>query len=245
MKQLLFFILSLSFCSKKLLAQEKACEVKMETIMGVYTGECSGGSANGEGKSVGMDTYEGTFKNGLPNGMGKYTWKNEDYYWGEWKKGMKEGKGEIHKTVDGKETVTKGYWKKDIYKGENLKPYVIHDATTEIGRVEINKIREGNIISIDVQSLSGGQYSTVASGDGSHPGTEEVSKSTNISITEIRIHAGSFDSRSTNMLTQKEVTVLKNVVFPFRATFVLGSNASVDIEIFDEGTWNISIPVQK
>ncbi len=38
--------------------------------------------------------------------------------------------------------------------------------------------------------------------------------------------------------------MLKNVVFPFRATFVFGSSSTIDIEIYDEGDWTVSVPVQ-
>ena len=37
----------------------------METLKGTYTGECKKGKANGRGKAVGTDTYEGFFKTGL------------------------------------------------------------------------------------------------------------------------------------------------------------------------------------
>ncbi len=185
MKQCCFLII-ISLISLRLTAQE--CKVEMETIKGTYTGECSGGKAYGKGKSVGTDQYEGDFKNGLPNGTGKYTWQNGDYYIGEWKKGMKEGKGEIHKAVGGAETVTKGYWKKDLYKGQSLKPYVIHDATTEIGRVEVSKIKDaGSSISIEVHSMSGGHNGVAETKDGVHEGTEVRATTTNISLKEIRV----------------------------------------------------------
>ncbi|MEP7164909.1 MAG: hypothetical protein ABI741_09445 [Ferruginibacter sp.] len=42
--------------------QAQTCEVLMASIEGTYVGQCSGKEANGEGKSIGTDSYEGTFK---------------------------------------------------------------------------------------------------------------------------------------------------------------------------------------
>lgn len=228
-------------------AQSTNCEVLMESIKGTYTGECSGNKANGEGKSTGTDSYDGTFKNGLPNGTGKYTWQNGDYYTGEWRKGMKEGKGELHRTVNGKEAVVTGFWKKDVYKGKYLKPYLIHDVTSDIGRVEINRIKDsGTTITIEVQSLSGGQNVAVATTEkaGNNTGTVIRGTTTNISMTEVRVKGGRYDSKATNKLSNSEITILKNVMFPFRASFVFGSNSTVDIEFFEEGEYTVSVPVQ-
>ena len=35
--------------------------------------------ANGTGTATGTDSYTGQFKNGYPDGKGKYTWKNGEY----------------------------------------------------------------------------------------------------------------------------------------------------------------------
>src|SRR5688572_10292771 len=101
MKHLLFFTL-LIMAFNTVSAQED-CKVLVDSLKGTYTGECKNGKANGNGKAVGIHTYDGEFKNGLPEGKGKYTWSNGDYYYGSWKKGQKDGKGELHHFEDGKE----------------------------------------------------------------------------------------------------------------------------------------------
>ena len=65
--------LMFSICTQ---GQSTNCEVLMESIKGTFTGGCSGKKANGEGKSTGVDSYDGTFKKGLPNGTIKYTQQN-------------------------------------------------------------------------------------------------------------------------------------------------------------------------
>ena len=94
MKQVLFLALAFLFYTNRLSAQEKECEVKMDAIKGLYTGECAEGKATGKGKSVGTDQYEGDFKDGYPDGKGMYTWKDGYYFVGAFKKGRKEGREE-------------------------------------------------------------------------------------------------------------------------------------------------------
>ena len=44
-------------------AYSQTCEVDKESLKGTYTGDCKKNKAHGKGKAVGMDTYEGEFKN--------------------------------------------------------------------------------------------------------------------------------------------------------------------------------------
>ena len=89
-----------------------SCEVLMETIKGKYDGTCNKNLANGIGKSIRIDAYEGNFKNGLPEGEGIYTWANGDFYKGFFKKGLKNGKGYLHiKVLNNSDSIINGYWK--------------------------------------------------------------------------------------------------------------------------------------
>ena len=80
MKNLILFSL---FCvtTQFINAQTDSCKVLLEKISGKYTGDCISGLANGKGKSIGEDTYIGTFKDGLPDGKGKYIFKNGDVFY--------------------------------------------------------------------------------------------------------------------------------------------------------------------
>jgi len=170
MKQSLFILLFV-IAVNHIHAQEADCKVLVDSLKGTYTGECKNGKANGTGKAVGINTYDGEFKNGLPEGKGKYTWGNGDYYYGSWKKGQKDGKGELHHFENGVERLTTGYWKKDNYRGEYENPYVITNTTSDIGRVEVEKMSSNErSITITVNDLrnnafrvgsAAGQTSTV------------------------------------------------------------------------------------
>ena len=214
-------------------AQNDDCKVLLDSIKGTYTGDCSNGKANGSGKSVGVHTYEGDFKAGWPEGKGKYTWPNGDYYYGGWKKGLKEGKGQLHRFENGKESLITGYWKKGNYRGEYENPYVINNVTTDIGRVEVNKLNDREFtLTVTVESLV--NKTTLTSG----------TFQTSTTMTGVQVKRGSFVSKSTNALTNKEVTTFRGVVFPFRVMMNFG-NSMIDIEIFDQGAWDMRIPINK
>jgi hypothetical protein len=235
MKQLLLLIF-FSITIKCVTAQTGTCTVLLDSIKGTYEGECKGGKANGNGKSVGVHIYDGEFKNGLPEGKGKYTWANGDYYFGSWKKGQKDGKGELHRFEDGKESVVKGFWKKDNFKGEYENPYVITNTTSEIGRVQVTKMSDRDAsITVTVEGL----FSV-----GTVPLTSTASAGTVTTMTSHQVIRGQYLSKSSNTLTNKEVTIFRGVVFPFRATFNFG-NSILEIEFFEKGAWDVSVPINK
>lgn len=213
----------------------QTCEVLADSIRGTYTGACAKGKANGEGKSVGRDTYEGGFKNGLPDGTGKYTWGNTgSYYTGKWKKGLQDGAGEMHVIgSDGKESVTTGFWTKGEYRGIHEFPYKIFNVTPEVGRVQVAKIKSvpgGGSVRIRVESIMGGG-SLVSS-----------TNMPSVRMTDFRITGGSYLSKATSPMTNSEVTSYMSVVFPFRGIFYFGSSM-IDIELYEEGNWEITVPV--
>lgn len=232
MKHLL--ILLIIFISSQItIAQDATCKVLIEAIKGTYEGGCIKGKAEGLGKSIGTDTYEGSFKAGYPEGQGKYTWKNGDYYVGNWKKGIKEGKGEFHTKLDKSDSALVGYWKKDVYRGIYEFPYIIYNSTSEIGRVQISKISEKDkTLTITVQNLLDGSGFGAAS-----------SKATT-TMTGHQITRGWYISTSQATLNNKDITYFRGIAFPFRGTFNFG-NSMIDIEFFEEGAWDVYVPINK
>lgn len=237
MKQLtsliLFFLVAFSAT-----AQTTPCDVAVDALKGTYEGECTKGKANGEGTATGTDTYKGTFKNGYPEGTGKYTWKNGDYFYGKWKKGVKEGKGEMHTFVAGNETVKVGFWKKDEYKGEYENPYKIYNTTNDINRVQVTRV------GADVNSIKIEVTNAFNSGNSMESATQR-NNSAYAKLTDIQINTGNYMSKTTSTLTNKEVTLLQEVIFPFKAILYFGTGTYVDIEIFEKGNWVIEVPINK
>ncbi len=135
-------ILGSTFIVNNLIAQEE-CKVLKPEISGSYTGKCKKGLADGKGKAVGRDTYEGQFNEGVPWGKGTYTWANGDVYSGDWKKGQRNGVGDFTFKKNDKDTIVSGLWENDIYLGPNPKePEVI--SKTSIDRYNI--YRQGDIL---------------------------------------------------------------------------------------------------
>jgi hypothetical protein len=83
------------------------CYVTDPRLRGTYNGECRNAQAEGKGKAEGIDTYEGEFFAGKPDGQGTYIWSNGDYYIGQFKEGLAHGRG-IMKYADGEEEL--GPW---------------------------------------------------------------------------------------------------------------------------------------
>jgi hypothetical protein len=136
------FLLSVFIISVNILIAQEECKVLKPEISGTYTGKCKNGLAGGKGKAIGIDTYEGQFAGGLPNGKGTYTWANGDIYVGEWKNGFRDGMGDFSSKVNEKDSILSGIWEKDQYLGPKPKaPQVI--AKTSIDRYNI--YRSGGI----------------------------------------------------------------------------------------------------
>ena len=225
-KLLLLSLLSVTIIAAK--SQNTDCKVMPDSLKGTYEGGCKNGKAEGTGKAKGTDAYDGEFKSGLPEGLGKYTWKNGNYYYGGWKKGLKEGKGQLHGFENGTEKLITGYWKKDKYIGQNEYPYKILSTTTEIGRVEVrNMSKKGSSISVTVKSLA-----------------DNPSGGSNAIMTDFQITRGSYNTKSNTKLPNSDVTVFRDIIFPFVATFNFGSSI-LQIEIFEEGEWDINVPILK
>ncbi|MCO4292041.1 hypothetical protein NF867_04095 [Solitalea sp. MAHUQ-68] len=106
------------FITKGSKAQTDTCRVLLDKISNEYKGSCLNGLADGNGKAIGAeDVYVGEFKDGWPDGIGTYTFKNGNVYEGFWKRGKKEGKGKFSYKINGKKQVMTGYWKNDEYVG--------------------------------------------------------------------------------------------------------------------------------
>jgi hypothetical protein len=142
MKKILLFTLVLIF-SKGFIAlySQTPCKVLKLQIAGTYSGECKNGLAEGKGESTGEDFYKGEFVKGLPDGAGTYTWENGATYTGQWKKGMRDGNGIFTQKLSGKDSTLVGEWKNDKYLGNPNNPAYVIEYTNSIGRVTV--IRAG------------------------------------------------------------------------------------------------------
>ncbi len=133
------------------------CKVLLPNLQGNYEGECKKGLADGHGKAVGAETYEGNFKKGLPNGYGKYIFKDGSTFEGDFKKGLKNGDGRLTFTINQRDSVVEGVWKKDVFKGKKELPPFSVTRNANVMRFRFREI-DATRNRIDIRILRDGQH---------------------------------------------------------------------------------------
>jgi hypothetical protein len=236
------FLCFITFSGVALHAQD--CAIKSDSLKGSYTGGCKNGWAEGEGKAIGVDTFLGNFRKGLPDGEGKYIWRNGSWYKGNWKQGKREGQGTYATLNTGKDNValiTKGYWKNDEYKGEFEKPYKVDLFTNNFSEFDVRKLNSENTeIMINIKSITGGASSLIK---------VELPKP---KLTGIAIMEGRFEQRVNDESSSKFVNIytLRQVTFPFHAIFSFETDDQkkqvirVGVEILESASWYIHAVIE-
>ena len=128
--------------SGSIIYAQNDCKVLMPEISGSYTGGCKKGLAHGKGLATGIDSYEGRFSKGLPNGWGIYRWADGKVYEGEWSKGVRNGKGSMNYPTDALDSIVTGIWKNDVYVGKKLVPPYQITMSRGVIRSSIKKMSE-------------------------------------------------------------------------------------------------------
>ena len=204
-------ILALSLLIGIYCAEAQNCKVLMKNIDRIYKGDCKRGKADGKGLAEGIDTYSGTFKKGLPDGQGTYTWQNGDVYIGEWKKGMMDGQGQLTKS-DG--SLQNGYWKKNKYSGQYEYPFKQLDKSTNVSSFNLSQVEgKSNVIRFYFK---------------------EDQKIVQNPLANVVVHHGNY----TNVINTSSYVELQNVSFPFKAKVYFGSHY-IEFEIFKSGMWAV------
>lgn len=219
--------------SAQIFAQD--CAVEKESLKGTYTGDCKKGKANGKGKAVGADTYEGEFKNGLPDGQGTYTYSNGNVFKGSFSKGLKQGEGSMtYKRTGKSDSTIKGFWSKDLYVGLYEKPYTIYTKGEAVNDVDVKYQKEGmSQITFVVSDASGGGFSA--------GGTQRASgRVDNIQ----RISGERYGQVTTNERGKKTETIINEVTFPLRIKVFI-SGEELEMEFREPGSYTVNVNVNK
>ena len=177
-------------------------------------------------------TYVGDLKNGQPDGKGVLTDTIGNVFKGSFKKGKKEGYGELTiKNAIGKDSTLVGYWKKDQYVGLYEYPYKIMSKSYMISNASIAyepANPSGNIIEVSVESVSGG--SATLSGEMPKP-----------TMTEHIFNKGSYQEMFPRTNQQKRnVYIFQNVIFPVIAVFKFG-NEDITVEFNDTKNYKLTV----
>lgn len=227
----IFLTLAILYC---LQSHSQNCSVMTEALKGTYDGGCKNDKADGTGTAKGEDSYTGEFKNGYPEGKGKYTWKNGEWFEGEWKKGIREGQGTMHYTGTPGDSMQTGFWKKDRYIGKYEKPYNVTYKTRDVGNISVTKENDRDKeILFAIKSESGGAVHMQGQMD-------------KVAITNIEVENGIFLTRfDDNSNPKTSLTTLRNVTFPIKLKITMSSEDVLEIEILEEGKYNITFKVNK
>ena len=229
----IFILVIIVAVNSTLFAQD--CVVEQASVKGTYTGNCKNGRANGHGKAVGKDTYEGQFKSGLPDGTGLYTWSNGNSYEGSFEKGLKQGHGKMtFKATGTTDSIVEGYWKKDFYIGQYEQPYKLLVRTNKVTKVDIKPadIRE-NQITIWVSSTRAGGATL--------QGTIPV-----VDIANLYVKTGGYNRLyKTNSYNTKSETILYDAWFPLTMQLDLVGGQSVELVINEAGSYFVDISLNQ
>lgn len=178
-------------------------------------------------------TYIGEQKNGQPEGKGVLTDTAGNVYNGSFKKGKKDGYGELtlKNAVAGKENIIVGYWKKDQYIGIYEFPYKIISKSYMISNASVTyepANPSSNIIEISVESVSGG--SATLSGEMPKP-----------TLTDHVFNKGSFQEMIIRTNQQKRnVYIFQNVIFPVQAVFKFG-NEDITVDFNETKNYKLTV----
>lgn len=237
-KQILLYFVSFLFTTGLL---SQSCNVSVDSLKGQYIGTCKKGKAEGKGTAIGIDSYTGDFKNGYPDGQGKYTWKNGNWYEGFWKNGLFEDQGTLSKANKPDSVlVLTGFWKKGKYIGRYEKPYIVHSITNNISDINIRKLNSiESEITLTLKNITGGA---------SNLSNPQLPKSRLIDIQTIE---GRFLDEITDETSSSIANkyILRKVTFPFYAIFSFEVTSTklqvekVGVEIFENGIWYIQVNI--
>jgi len=224
MKRVFFLILSsillLGFNTS---FSQEPCKVLKPEIGEKYEGKCKKGLAQGKGIAEGKDKYIGRFKDGLPNGKGKYIWSTGEVYEGEWKDGKRDGEGTFSYKINGVDSVKYGIWQNDLFVKKIVpNPYKII-KTSSVARYSVSRMGDGNQV----------VFSIMQNGKASDAYSNPL-----------------FSPSSGTPMDLGRKQGFENIVFPFtcKMTFSMPNslgtstnNVEFEIEITEPGFWEIVI----
>lgn len=236
------------------------CAVNIDSLKGRYTGDCKKGVANGMGTATGVDSYTGHFKNGYPEGEGKYTWRNGSWYDGGWKNGLFNGNGTLSKVDDNKPdsaTLITGFWEEGKYISNYQKAYTIYGLTNGISDAVLRKAKKTkNLIpeiTITVKSITGGGSSLGTAGvPAPNGGSGKGALLAKPRLKDVQVIQGLFQQLVNNETsTVSNKYILRHVVFPFIAILSFetdGINSPmpierVRVELTERGDWYVNVSI--
>lgn len=209
---------------------QSECKVTMNDLVGSYKGECKNGLANGDGEARGGHYYKGSFKNGKPDGSGIFYYSDSVFFDGSFQDGIKEGKGEMHyKKKNQEDSVIKGYWSGDEYRGSKYTTYSF--STTEtFDNIDISPSKvKGNLVTIEVSTTSG-----IPTGNPSPNYTGAV-----LSIANVISPTGSIFKITRIDGAYKSSLSIEMLEFPCQLFGTLSNGNTFSLDLYKAANWKV------
>lgn len=130
-------LLLISFIIPLIVTAQETCKVLLPALDSIYVGECKKGMANGSGEAWGKFYYKGKFSYGYPDGVGRAEYPDGTVYNGLWKNGLRNGKGTLTFKENGREVQKTWIWKNDMNQKEVVPPPYRIITQRNIGRFRV------------------------------------------------------------------------------------------------------------
>ena len=131
------------------------CKVLLRDIDSAYIGKCKNGLAHGQGEAWGKFYFKGKFVEGYPQGQGRAEYPDGTIYTGNWKKGLKNGKGTLFTKENGKSVERTWLWENDVKQKEVFPaPYKVI-TQRNINRLRVYKQGDAGYVWFFPNSLGG------------------------------------------------------------------------------------------
>jgi hypothetical protein len=218
-----FIFLIVGFVFPLSLFPQSSSKVLLHELDSIYIGKCKNGLADGLGEAWGAFHYKGKFVQGYPQGEGRAEYPDGTSFEGNWKKGLKNGKGAIYIFENGKVVKKLGWWENNIMKKEIVPP--AYKVITQQNFNRIRVFRQGNENYVWFYPNSTGGIST--------------------DFADIRL-----SGNTGTEIFMKPKLGFENVQFPFTGTIRYSSwnkmrtmqyEVYCEIEIYQPGNWVVEI----
>jgi hypothetical protein len=130
-------LLLISFIIPLFVTAQETCKVLLPALDSIYVGECKKGMANGSGEAWGKFYYKGKFSSGYPDGVGRAEYPDGSVYNGLWKNGLRNGKGTLTFKENGRDVEKTWIWKNDVKQNEVIPPSYRIITQRNIGRFRV------------------------------------------------------------------------------------------------------------
>jgi hypothetical protein len=176
--------------------------------------------------------YNGECSNGLANGKGIAHYADSSFYAGKFENGMREGKGEMHfRRQNGMDSVVKGYWSGDVFRGKRYEQYKHGDEIAFSG-FEFNFLgKDPNRLTIQIDFAKERNVVEMAPQIGG-----SVPLVTNIEVLESNKSIKQTSASETSMKTQYVYSIES---YPIKLKVSLSDRRQMVFELNRSGDWLI------